>query len=298
MTQKQRAQELHSQAMQMEDDDKALQLYQQALALDPEKSESWYNIGLIHKYCGEWQASFDANLKAYHLDDASEAVCWNLAIAATALQDWKTARQVWNHLGVAIEPGETEIEADFGLTPVRLNPDDEAEVVWARRIDPVRARLQNIPFPESGYCYGDIVLHDGAPVGYRTLNGKEVAVFNTLLLMRTSALSTWVVEVLVECEQDVFDLEQRFEQEGIPCECWQQSIQFLCRQCSEGIPHEHHDDELSDTDTGTSTKKFNPHQSLGVACESEEKVQQICAQWCSDQRKVLDIACALQREHV
>src|SRR5690606_14547387 len=103
--------------------------------------------------------SLKHNRLAVELDPQDEASNWNLAIAATALRDWRTAREVWQRLGLKIDAGDTPIEADFGMTPVRLNPDEKSEVVWARRIDPVRARLINIPCAESGACHGDVFLH-------------------------------------------------------------------------------------------------------------------------------------------
>ena len=62
----------------------------------------------------------------------------------------------WRRLGLDIEEGDAPIEDNFGITPVRLNPDDRGEVVWARRIDPVRARIENVPYPESGFRRGDV----------------------------------------------------------------------------------------------------------------------------------------------
>jgi hypothetical protein len=39
------------------------------------------------------------------------------------LQDWRSARDVWQDLKIFSEPGEGPINADFGTTPVRLNAD-------------------------------------------------------------------------------------------------------------------------------------------------------------------------------
>ena len=145
----------------------------EVLALDPHRPATLYNIGLIHKYRGEWDESLLFNQRSVELDPTDESANWNLAIAATALRDWQTARAVWKRLKISLGDGEGPIEADFGQAPVRLNPDTNAEVVWARRIDPVRAKIENIPYPDSGFRFGDVVLHDGAAVGTREAGGRE-----------------------------------------------------------------------------------------------------------------------------
>ena len=163
-----RADRLHDKARDLSDsgkDDEALRIYEQALALDPDRSTTLYNMGLIHKYRGNWQESFELNARAYELAPEDEAARWNWAIAATALRRWDVARRLWADNGIALEGESGPIEMNFGLTPVRLNPESDGEVVWARRIDPVRAVIKSIPFPESGFRYNDVVLHDGAAVG-------------------------------------------------------------------------------------------------------------------------------------
>jgi tetratricopeptide (TPR) repeat protein len=153
-----RAGELHELARTL-DAEGSLSMYRQVLVLDPNRPTTLYNMGLIFKYQGKWQESFSHNREAADLYPNDEAINWNLGIAATALRDWRTARDVWKRLGMEIESGDTPIESNFGVTPVRLNPGDGGEVVWSRRIDPVRARITSVPYGGSGYRRGDVVLH-------------------------------------------------------------------------------------------------------------------------------------------
>src|SRR3979490_1254512 len=102
-------------------EDGAIENYTKALALDPGRGDTLYNLGLIYKYRGAWALSFDFNRRARALQPDDEATLWNLAIAATALKDWGTARDVWRTLNIITEPGEGPIEQDRGRTPVRLN---------------------------------------------------------------------------------------------------------------------------------------------------------------------------------
>ncbi len=275
-----RAAELHEQACALDDDDEAaLAMYGEVLALDPDRPTTHYNIGLIYKYQGRWQESFAHNSRSVALAPDDEAANWNLAIAATALRNWPAARGVWHRLGLPIEPGDSPIEQDFGLTPVRLNPDDKAEVVWGRRIDPVRVRIESIPLPDSGYRCGDVVLHDGAAVGYRKLGDQDVPVFNVLALFQTSRHSTFEAEVQAGSQADIDALCAALEKADVTYEDWTTNIRALCKQCSEGVPHDHDGEEPP---TG-----FVDRHVVGIATDQPEAVQALLHRWRGAGRSVL-----------
>ena len=278
---KKRAEQLHEEAMALDDAgdaDAALKKYLEALELDFSRPTTHYNIGLIYKYRRQWPESFRYNKRAAELAPEDEAANWNLAIAATALRDWKTARAVWHRLGMPIEEGETPIEDDFGLTPVRLEPDGSAEVVWARRVDPVRGSIASVPYPGSGFRYGDVVLHDGAAVGYRLLEGKERPVFNVLELFSASRFGTYEAELRAAQPEDIKALEAICEALALPAEDWTSSVRTLCKQCSEGRPHEKHDHERAE--------QWEDRHRVGFASTDEAAVRQALAQWEGGARKV------------
>lgn len=289
---KERAQQLHAEAMQLDSEGKcqeALDKYAEAIALHPEKSESHYNSGLILKYAGDWEKSFAFNKTAHDLAPGDEAARWNLGIAATALRDWRTARRMWSGVGLQLDIELDEpIELNMGLTPVRLNPDEGAEVVWARRIDPVRARIESIPLPESGYCHGDIVLHDGAAVGYRMNGDKKCPVFNVLELFEQSAFSTFSLTIDATSQESAAELLQLLSGEDMHAEDWSENIRTLCKACSEGEPHEEHDHDAEDDGT------WKPQRSFGVAALSLEAVQQASAAWTGG--TISEIECTLSAE--
>jgi tetratricopeptide (TPR) repeat protein len=82
-------------------EDGAIENYTKALALDPKRGDTLYNLGLIYKYRGAWRESFDFNQRAREVQPSDEATLWNLAIAATALRHWATARDVWQTLNIS-----------------------------------------------------------------------------------------------------------------------------------------------------------------------------------------------------
>ncbi|WP_078121490.1 tetratricopeptide repeat protein [Thiosocius teredinicola] len=287
---KRKARALHKQAQILSDagnDDEALVLYEKAIALAPEKAESHYNIGLIYKYRNDWEKSYAFNATANELDPDDESALWNLAIAATALRDWATARKAWKDAGISIDNEEGPIEGDFGLTPVRLNPDGNAEVVWAQRIDPARARILNVPLPESGYFAGDIVLHDGAPVGYRMHGEIEKPVFNVLELFERSALKTFKVTVKADGQSDIDELQAILEQRGMIAEDWTTNYRVLCQACSEGRPHDEHD-------TVDESIWISRHE-IGVGASDETSLRGALQAWTDNEgRTIIEVTCVLE----
>ena len=287
---KQRAEELHEEALALEESDagEALRLYHRALALDPERPGTLYNIGFIHKYRGEWAESREFNQRSVELRPDDEAAHWNLAIAATALADWRTARSVWHRLGLGIDEGDMPIEGNFGLTPVRLDPQGDAEVVWARRICPVRACIESIPFPDSGCRCGDVVLHDGAAVGTRMLDGRARPVFNMLQLLQPSPNATFTLEVSAADPSDIEALEDAFDAGGWRAEDWTANIEVLCKACSEGTPHEHHD-----TVDESEPAAWQASRRLGVSAATEADVHAVLDRWQGPGRDVLALSLVL-----
>jgi hypothetical protein len=211
-----------------------------------------------------------------------------LAIAATALRDWRTARKVWNRLEMNVELGDEPIESDFGLTPARRNPDNDGEVVWARRVDPVRARIENIPLPKSAFRWHDVVLHDGAAVGYRRDGeGRERAVFNVLELFDTSQYSTFEIDVVAPTPGDIEAMDRLCEPMDGQCEDWTKNIQHLCRACSEGRPHDRHDADGGATE-------WAPERHVGIAAVTVDAVDALLSRWAVGPRQVLMRRLALE----
>lgn len=251
----------------------ALKEYQRAQRLAPEWSAPEYNLGLHYKYTGDWQRSLQHNLNARQLAPGDVDVCWNLGIAATALRKWDVARGAWRDAGIPVPEGDGPVEYACGTTPIRLNPDADAEVVWAERIDPARAILRSIPLPESGFHFGDLVLHDGAAVGRRMLNGRDVPVFNCLELLEPSQFATWILVLEIVDEAGTASIERLIElanERDLSAENWTTSIQAICKACSEGLPHTEHDE--------TSLDPKRPHR-IGIAAPNVEEANRLIDDW-------------------
>ncbi|MGH9769249.1 MAG: tetratricopeptide repeat protein [Blastocatellia bacterium] len=265
----------------------AVKYYQKAIKLYPAWSVPWFNLGLLRKRQRNWRESLNCNQKAASLDPSDEAAWWNLGIAATALEDWAEARRAWKAYGIDIPEGEGPIEMKFGPTPIRLNPEDAGEVVWCLRIDPARAIIESIPLPESGRRYGDLLLHDGAPNGYRKLDGEEVPVFDELQLLTPSEYGTFEIIVAGAGHDEVESLIDLADERGLAAEDWSANIRMRCKACSEGRPYD-------------SSHTHDPEQAgdlrIGFAALSETQVMEILRDWLAarPRAKIEEINCLLE----
>lgn len=252
------------------DTEGAIAAYRKAVQLAPGWSLPRYNLGLVHKYRGEWKLSAEHNLEATELDPDDEAAWWNLGIASTALGDWAQARRAWLQLGIEVPNGEGPIHMNYGLTPIRLDPGGRGEVVWCDRIDPARAIIRNIPFMESARNYGDVLLHDGAPNGYRLFEGREVPVFDALDCLVPSDFSTFILDLPRSQPSEREALSEIAFELGGAAEDWSESVRFICRRCSEGRPHEQHDSDL---------RGERPDLAVAAAARSPAELDRFISEW-------------------
>ena len=168
----------------------------------PQNRHYHYMYALASKYRGDWAGALTHNLRAIALAaEHDDAPYWNAGIAATALEDWAKARRLWRACGIAVPEGTGPISGNYGIAAIRLHPwAATSETVLARRIDPVRARLLGVPHPASGHRFGDIILHDSVPTGYRQHNGMEIPEYSELARLKPSPYPTYTARV--RCSDD------------------------------------------------------------------------------------------------
>jgi hypothetical protein len=254
--------------------EEAIALYEQAAALDPGWATPLYNLGLLLKRQRQWKQSLEYNRRATALDPTNQAAWWNMGIAATALGHWQLARQAWRGFGIDVPDGKGPLDFPCGHGPIRLHPAGQAEVVWARRIDPARAVLVSIPFPESEHRWRDVVLNDGAPNGYRRYKGKDVPVLDALQLLEPSPFGTYVAQVALPPGREPIErLAEAADRLGGSAEDWSTSTRVLCKKCSEGRPHAEHDTEAAPPD--------GVHL-IGIAARDRTHAEDILAAWEAD----------------
>jgi tetratricopeptide (TPR) repeat protein len=213
--------------------------------------QDWWNLGLVYKFQKRWEEALCAFRRNVELNAQPEGF-WNSGVAATALRDWQTARWAWRGLGLDVGARDGPPEADFGPGPLRLNPDGSAEVVWGRRIDPCRMRIESVPLPESGHRWGDVVLHDVVPHGSRMLGDRKLSVFDELDRMDPSPHPTHRAELRWANPDDEHELAELLASRDLGGENWTSSIAMLCVTCSVSEAHVHEGKEPDEIQlTGT-----------------------------------------------
>jgi hypothetical protein len=103
--------------------------------------------------------------------------------------------------------------------------------------------------------------------------GKERPVFNVLELFEASRLSTYEASLEAASSEILGELERACESLGIEIEDWTANIQNLCRACSEGRPHEGHDQELEAVQT------WDPKRRVGFAAVDRESLDAVLREW-------------------
>jgi hypothetical protein len=159
-------------------------------------------------------------------------------LAATAVGDWQSARAAWMRIGVPIDDGEGPPIVDMGEALVRLWRSRKVEaIVRGARIDPCRTRLEEVPVPETGNLWHDVVLHalvDWA--AWRPL-GHPI-IFDELERLEPGPYSTVEVDVTVPAATDLADAVARLTRAGLSAEDFS-SYRYGCDWCDEYSPHAH-----------------------------------------------------------
>ncbi|UXI70090.1 tetratricopeptide repeat protein [Tahibacter amnicola] len=250
---------------------RAARAFDALLGIEPESADFHYMQGLTQKYLRNWARSLHHNQRALSLgSEPNDAATWNAGIAATALRHWREARRHWRNAGIDVADCDEPINHHYGNVSIRLNPDSCAETVFAERIDVVRARLLNVPLPESGHRFGDIVLHDGARTGERQWGDSRVPVFNALSRLHVSEYRTFVVFVRAATLRDVDALLHAIAPGIGMVEDWTTSIRHYCMRCSYGTPHTHESSGAS---------PWQPERNLGIAAVDLASVEDLLKQW-------------------
>ena len=135
----------------------------------------------------------------------------------------------------------------------------------------MRARILNVPLPESGHRFGDIVPHDGAPTGFRVDDdGSKVAVLNELERLKPSAFQTLVVFLSCVRRDDLQALLDLTAPGLGYAKDWTESVRYYCLRCSFGTPHRHDAPKAGD---------WQPDRNLGIAAQSRKSVEKLLKVW-------------------
>lgn len=255
--------------------------FQAAREAMPSSWEAQFGLGVALKWLCRWEDCIEASQNATRLSSDSIGAWWNIGIASTALGKWRLARQAWREANIDVEINDAPLEMEIGNSPVRLKTTNN-EVVWCHRIDPARVRIMNVPTAESVHRFGDILLVDGEPVGSRRSGQHDFPVFNELQILDVSRYGTFVVDIENVLPDEAQALEM-LSTDYVHIEDWS-TMRSLCKKCSEGHPHEHHDGESTES---SFTRRF------AFAARTEAEIAPILASWQTSSACIGPIQCLI-----
>lgn len=249
----------------------AVKLYKMAARYAPNWAEPPFRLGRLYALRAEWKPSYHYSRLATELDPRHEDGWQNLALAATALSDWRTARSAWNKLGYSFRLEDRALELDMGIVALQLPRREGAEIVWARSLDPARAVLESIPQPGSEFRYGDVLLHDREPCGYRAVRGGTIQVFEARDRLQRGHFKTFVAVLHTGNRADVATLDRMCLDQQIGFDNWTGTIRQLSIDSYDRLPEYFDSDFLQRADPESFV--------IGLAANEQYEIEQTLENW-------------------
>lgn len=224
--------------------------YTEALDLDANNGDWWFNFGLLHKARGDFDGGLQAAQKACELVGERRGILWNIAICATALGKGVIAVEAMHKLGFKnarvldngmphvddLPPAQVRVAtrgSGHGFGGAELEQGVVFELLWVTPASPCHGVVSTPTFREASVDYGDLVLWDGTPIGVVEHEGKPVPRFPLLSRLRAGderrirfiALEQDDGDVAA-CARDLPEPGQLFLQRA--------RVEMLCPTCASG----------------------------------------------------------------
>lgn len=262
-------QELYQAARQYEaqaDPYMAVKLYRKVIKLAPKWAPPYLRMAMLYKDRREWKPTFHYSKKVAELNPKNEEGWKIYGLAATALREPKLAAEIWHHLGLEAEQKEEKRIAPIAIL---LPQENQKEVVWARRVDPVRARIISIPQPASGHRFDDCVLIDPFQQGVRMVGDRRIPVYETLDLFERSAFQTFGLWVALEKMASLEVLSGLCREFGLGFDNWSLATRLLMNRQRAGDLEYHSFPQPTDQQRWL----------LAIAARQKVQVLKVLRQW-------------------
>lgn len=257
--------------------------WQNRIALDPERWESHYGIGLFYKTRGRFAEGQAANQRAFDLGGSNrENVLWNLGICATGARDGTTALRIWKSIGQTIEMGRFGLpEGGYPSAKVRLaerpiatrdpsrQPDDPGreESIWVERLSPCHGIVRSaLYYDEIGVDYGDVVMFDGAPITFHTYGETKTAVYPHLFTLERPGYQIFRFAGTQQREKEICDLSEDLPDDSV-LYVHDEQFSAVCAACwaDETVDHaDHRTEQHIVTGKLCAPPSIAPHALLGA----------------------------------
>ncbi|MEQ8706199.1 MAG: hypothetical protein RIC19_19865 [Phaeodactylibacter sp.] len=209
----------------------AVKLYKRVIKEVPQWQQPYLRLGHMYKYRREWKPALYYNKKAVALEVSNRQAWWDVGLAATALGKLRQARRVWEKFG-----WNTTGQHSLKPVSVRLQFQNQFEVLWVQRISPCLGYIRSIPQPASGRRYGDLVLIDNMVRGYHSSGMHRLPIYDELGLKKCGHYGTFSCTLLQATEEDIKLLQQLCQEQNMGFEVWGNAAQAATVRSAKGKP--------------------------------------------------------------
>ncbi|MCH2084692.1 MAG: hypothetical protein MK226_20065 [Saprospiraceae bacterium] len=206
----------------------AVKLFKKIIKKEKEWVAPYFELSKIYKKHQDWKGTYHYSKKTVSLDSANKEAWWNLGIAATANGRSRIARNIWSKFG--------QHPFQERAVCVRLQRDNQFEIIWGLQLDPTRVQIYSIPHPKSDRTYKDLILIDKHIIGHTVVKNKKQAVFQELDLLKRSVYQTYTCWLYSSKESDIYILEKLCQDAGIGFEVWSNAVRLKSLAKADELP--------------------------------------------------------------
>ncbi|MCB9540173.1 MAG: hypothetical protein H6704_28505 [Myxococcales bacterium] len=218
----------------------------EAAAIGP--APAWaFDLGLLLKHRGRFAEALEQFQAWAAASEPDAPILWNLGICATGAGEPEVAAQAWRQLGMQAQigrAGHAEVQ-NLGRVKVRLRGADAEgeprfEHVWVQPHSPCHGEVLNATLYDACADRADLVLWDGAPVGFVEHEGVRVPRFPALARLAEGPLRGFAFRAEQPAPGVVADLVEALG-DGVEIVVFDETVERRCAACIRGEgPHADH----------------------------------------------------------
>ena len=245
-----------------------VKLCKRAIKLDPDYAPPYLLLGRIYHERQEWKPCLYYHQQYIALKPRAREVWPYIGLAAAALGKWAVAREAWRHEGYALPDSDRPVRLAPSLIGIRCKHRGKQEILWARRLDPVRAELLSLPQLPLDLNYGDTLLFDLTAVGDRMLPKGRIAIHPYLARLERRFYTTYRVRLYTESAAPLDTLERLCSEAQLGFDNWSAAT----RQITGAGLTEYYGQELLQA-----TEHIIPL--VGIAVRHREQLEEVLEAW-------------------
>ena len=143
--------------------------------------------------------------------------------------------------------------------------------MWADTLDPARASIQNIPHPDSGRRFRDIILFDRVVAGYNVIQKKRFPIYKELGIFKSSNYQTYSCRLNTTLPKHIKTLEQLCLDADLGFEIWSNATRAFTPKTSITLPEYYGPGLFSDQSGNTVL--------VALAARREKQIIQVLKSW-------------------